>query len=98
MVLSYRWLLPVLLEAMNEERLILDCQVDVSHFGHKMKGNDRSSTTKCVFLGIAKRLRKVGEAAPVVAAVVTGTEKEQIVSSRYGGFGDNPTSMVHNPI
>jgi len=44
--------------------------------------------------GYAKRLRRVGEAGPIVAAAITGTEKELNVSSLYGGLGEEKTSKV----
>lgn len=36
-------------------------------------------------IGIAKRLRAIGAAAPVVAAAGSGFEKEENVSVKYGG-------------
>ncbi|EIE25710.1 hypothetical protein COCSUDRAFT_46344 [Coccomyxa subellipsoidea C-169] len=37
--------------------------------------------------GMAKRLREVGVAAPVLAALVRGAQKESVVSEMYGGAG-----------
>ena len=44
--------------------------------------------------GIAKRLRRVGEAVPIVAAVVSGKEKEETVSAKYGGSAGEQESAV----
>ncbi|CAL8469903.1 g9445 [Coccomyxa elongata] len=37
--------------------------------------------------GMAKRLREVGMAAPVLTALIKGTQKESVVSEMYGGNG-----------
>ncbi|CAK0779428.1 hypothetical protein CVIRNUC_004772 [Coccomyxa viridis] len=42
--------------------------------------------------GMAKRIREVGQAAPVVAALIKGTDKERVVSEQYGGSGGDNAS------
>ena len=50
--------------------------------------------------GMAKRLREAGMAAPVVAASVTGWDREIAVSVEYGGQGNEQsiTSPVYTAI
>lgn len=44
--------------------------------------------------GMAKRLREAGPAAPVVAALVTGSDKDSTLSSAFGGEGEEGTAPV----
>ncbi|KAK9915753.1 hypothetical protein WJX75_003647 [Coccomyxa subellipsoidea] len=50
--------------------------------------------------GMAKRLREVGVAAPVLTALVKGAQKEAVVSEMYGGAGGEraPTDEVYSAI
>lgn len=81
---------------MNEEKSIPDYQVDVSHLVCYTASVQTSSMSN-VSVGMAKKLSRVGEAAPVVAASISGTDKEQNISSRYGGTADGGSLTVMNP-
>ena len=53
--------------------------------------------TRALLPGFAKRLRAVGQAAPVVAALATGADRNAVISAAFGGdsaSADSPAESV----
>lgn len=78
-------------------RLLLQLQKEVPNDVRSIENYqviDNKIESAIISKGIAKRLRKVGQAAPIVAASISGTSKEENISSQYGGTALEGNSSV----